>query len=257
MKHLYVDVRPWDKDLATTALESGADALVVDRAKDVAVLSRVTTIAPDGDLVIGKDIVEVTINDEKSQETALSKARMGKIIVHTSDWTVIPLENLVATSDSVTAAVSTVDEARLALGVLEKGVAGIMITARNAQVIRDICALVQQETMAVDLVPLTVTAVHPAGMGDRVCIDTCSMLENGEGMLIGNASSGFLLVHAETLQNPYVAPRPFRVNAGAVHAYILMPDGSTAYLADLTVVTGYWFLHQTGLPGKQQLAGSR
>ena len=72
-------------------------------------------------------------------------------------------------------------------------------------------------------------------MGDRVCVDTCSMLADGDGMLMGNTSSAMLLVHAETLENPYVAPRPFRVNAGAVHAYILMPDGKTAYLSDLSI----------------------
>ncbi|MDD1718967.1 MAG: 3-dehydroquinate synthase II, partial [Methanoregulaceae archaeon] len=76
---------------------------------------------------------------------------------------------------------------------------------------------------------------RPVGMGDRVCVDTCSMLSDGEGMLVGNTSSGFLLVHAETLENPYVAPRPFRVNAGAVHAYALMPGGKTSYLSDLKV----------------------
>jgi len=52
---------------------------------------------------------------------------------------------------------------------------------------------------------------------------------------MGNTSSAMLLVHAETLENPYVAPRPFRVNAGAVHAYILLPDGKTAYLSDLAI----------------------
>ena len=54
-------------------------------------------------------------------------------------------------------------------------------------------------------------------------------------MLMGNTSSAMLLVHAETLENPYVAPRPFRVNAGAVHAYILLPEGKTAYLSDLAI----------------------
>jgi 3-dehydroquinate synthase II len=54
-------------------------------------------------------------------------------------------------------------------------------------------------------------------------------------MLMGNTSSAMLLVHAETLENPYVAPRPFRVNAGAVHAYILLPGGKTAYLSDLAI----------------------
>ena len=59
-------------------------------------------------------------------------------------------------------------------------------------------------------------------------------MTDGEGMLVGNTSSGFFLVHAETLENPYVAPRPFRVNAGAVHAYLTtLAVGRTAYLADL------------------------
>ena len=32
MKELWVDVRPWKKDIATTAIESGADVLVVEDA---------------------------------------------------------------------------------------------------------------------------------------------------------------------------------------------------------------------------------
>ena len=30
-----------------------------------------------------------------------------------------------------------------------------------------------------------------------------------------------------------VAARPFRVNAGAVHAYVLLPEGKTKYLSEL------------------------
>jgi len=52
-------------------------------------------------------------------------------------------------------------------------------------------------------------------------------------MLIGNYSNAFFLVHSESVENPYVEPRPFRVNAGAVHAYILMPGGKTKYLDEL------------------------
>ncbi|RLM60158.1 3-dehydroquinate synthase II, partial [Halorubrum sp. Atlit-9R] len=40
-------------------------------------------------------------------------------------------------------------------------------------------------------------------------------------------------VHAETAKSPYVASRPFRVNAGAVHAYARTPDGGTVYLSEL------------------------
>ena len=52
-------------------------------------------------------------------------------------------------------------------------------------------------------------------------------------MLVGNSSRALFLVHAETLVNPYVAPRPFRVNAGPVHAYTRVPGGRTRYLSEL------------------------
>ncbi|MBN9339690.1 MAG: hypothetical protein J0H52_06380, partial [Comamonadaceae bacterium] len=60
-----------------------------------------------------------------------------------------------------------------------------------------------------------------------------SMLKKGQGMLVGNSSAFTFLVHAETESNPYVAARPFRVNAGAVHAYAVMPGDRTNYLEEL------------------------
>jgi 3-dehydroquinate synthase II len=41
------------------------------------------------------------------------------------------------------------------------------------------------------------------------------------------------LINAETHESEYVSSRPFRVNAGAVHGYTLLPDGSTKYLGEL------------------------
>jgi len=35
MKQFWVDIRPWNKEIATTAIESGADAVVVDRADEI------------------------------------------------------------------------------------------------------------------------------------------------------------------------------------------------------------------------------
>jgi 3-dehydroquinate synthase II len=233
MKQVLVDVRPWSKEIAITALESGADGIVTDSAERVRELGRITTIAPDGDLIPGKDIMEITIRNTGDQNEAMETAKRCPVIVHTPDWTVIPLENLVAVGDSIIAAVSDAREAELALGILEKGVAGVLLKTENPDVIRDIVKLVQGHGCHQELLPLTITSVTPAGMGDRVCVDTCSLMVNGEGILVGNTSSGFFLVHAETLENPYVAPRPFRVNAGAVHAYLKLSDGKTAYLADL------------------------
>jgi 3-dehydroquinate synthase II len=119
--------------------------------------------------------------------------------------------------------------------VLERGVAGILLATKDPAVVRAVAQQIKAATGQVSLIPFTVTKITPVGMGDRVCVDTCSMLEDGQGMLMGNTSSAMLLVHAETLENPYVAPRPFRVNAGAVHAYIMLPDGKTAYLSDLAI----------------------
>ena len=235
MKELWVDVRPWKKDLATAAIESGADVLVVETASKVRELGRVATVAPDGDLVPGKDVFEIEVKDRPSEEEAVQRSREGYVIVRTPDWTVIPLENLVSRADRVIAAVGNRKEAELALGALEKGVRGVLLKTGDPSVIRDVGRLLKEGTGTVDLVPFTITAIRPVGMGDRVCVDTCTMMEEGQGILVGNTSSAFLLVQAETQENPYVAPRPFRVNAGAVHAYALMPGGKTAYLSEIAV----------------------
>ena len=235
MKQFWVDIRPWNKEIATTAIESGADAVVVDRADDIRRLGRITTIAPDGDLKIGTDVAEVSITDKASENKAAAIRDKKFVIVTTSDWTVIPLENLVAQSDRIIAKVRDAKEAELAATVLERGVAGILLATKDPAVVRAVAQRMKAATGQVSLVQFTVTKITPVGMGDRVCVDTCSMLEDGQGMLMGNTSSAMLLVHAETLENPYVAPRPFRVNAGAVHAYIMLPDGKTAYLSDLAI----------------------
>ncbi|HTY51589.1 MAG TPA: 3-dehydroquinate synthase II [Methanomicrobiales archaeon] len=235
MKELWVEVRPWKKELATTAIESGADVLVVDDPAKVRELGRVTTVAAKGDLVPGKDVFEVEVKDRPSEEEAVRRSKEGYVIVRTPDWTVIPLENLVSRADRVIAAVKDRKEAELALGALERGVRGILLKPANPSVIRDVAKVVRETSGQADLVPFTVTAVRPVGMGDRVCVDTCTMMGEGQGILVGNTSSAFLLVQAETQENPYVAPRPFRVNAGAVHAYALMPGGKTAYLSEIDI----------------------
>ena len=235
MKQFWVDIRPWNKDIATTAIESGADALVVERAEDVRRLGRITTIAPDGDMKLGTDVIECTITDKESENAAALIGKKKYVVVTTSDWTVIPLENLVAQSDRIIASVRDAHEAELALHVLEKGVSGILLKTSDPALVRTVASLLKNPARNVSLIPFTVTRIQPVGMGDRVCVDTCSMLSDGEGMLMGNTSSAMILVHAETLENPYVAPRPFRVNAGAVHAYILLPDGKTVYLSDLAI----------------------
>ena len=84
-----------------------------------------------------------------------------------------------------------------------------------------------------DLKVATVTNVKPLGSGDRVCVDTTDMMKPGEGMLIGSYSKSLFLVHSESLESEYVASRPFRVNAGPVQAYVMVPGNKTRYLSEL------------------------
>ena len=79
----------------------------------------------------------------------------------------------------------------------------------------------------------TITNVKPLGSGDRVCVDTTDMMKPGEGMLIGSYSKSLFLVHSESLESEYVASRPFRVNAGPVQAYVMVPGNKTRYLSEL------------------------
>ena len=52
-------------------------------------------------------------------------------------------------------------------------------------------------------------------------------------MLCGSFAKSLALVHAETLESEFVPTRPFRVNAGGIHSYIMMGDLSTCYLSEL------------------------
>ena len=246
MKQLFVDIRPWNKELAITALESGADGVFAEAAEPVRELGQITVIAPDGDIVPGRDIQEYTIQSTEDQDMAMEAAKKGRIIVYTPDWTIIPLENLVACGENVIAAVSSEEEAELALTVLEKGVSGILLRTEDTNLIRRLAQRIHTGSTCQNLQSIMITEVTPAGMGERVCVDTCSLMVDGEGMLVGNTSSGFFLIHAETLQNPYVAPRPFRVNAGGVHAYLQVTEGRTAYLADLKAGDRITIVHGDG-----------
>ena len=117
--------------------------------------------------------------------------------------------------------------------ILEKGVDGVVLSTTDINEIKKTAEIIHGISEKVTLVTATITSTRQLGMGDRACLDTCTQMTLGEGMLVGNTASGFFLVHSESIENPYVAARPFRVNAGAVHAYTLAPGGKTKYLADL------------------------
>ncbi len=198
-------------------------------------ISKARRLAADGRIIAGY----VIIKNKKYEEFALE---LGKtcdyLVVIGTDWKVIPLENLIAGLQKldveIIAGVRNAEEAKLALETLELGSDGVLLDTDDLSEIKKVIAVRERSGMEkIPLVKARVTKVKQVGMGDRVCVDTASLMVPGEGMLIGSQSNGLFLVHSESEESPYVAARPFRVNAGAVHAYIRVGE-KTRYLSELS-----------------------
>ena len=226
----------------------GADIVLVGRNSE----GDGTLIIPE-DLSQSKDLAAISGLKRKGKKVAAyveikSKkheqlaSRLGKIadylILFGMDWKVIPLENIIASLQKedvkLIAAVSDYKEAKLALETLEYGTDGVLLCPEDTSEIRKVAKLIEKiGSESYELKPATITKVKPVGSGDRVCIDTCSIMGLGEGMLVGSYSKGLFLVHSESLESEYVASRPFRVNAGPVHAYVMTPGNKTRYLSEI------------------------
>lgn len=92
---------------------------------------------------------------------------------------------------------------------------------------------VARDVPAQAFVPATVTRVTRIGSGDRACVDTVRVLGKAEGILVGCFARGLFLVLSENEETAYAPTRPFRVNAGAVSNYVLLPASRTCYLSEL------------------------
>jgi len=158
------------------------------------------------------------------------------VLVRCRGWYVIPLENIIAMLKGkvkILAEASNLDEAILLSNVLELGVDGLVLKDLDYP---SIVAL--KSTLKgiehLELRRAKISSIKSLGLGARVCIDTCELMNPGEGMLVGCQSNFLFLVEAEVWKNPYVQPRPFRVNAGPVGLYIYVPGGKTRYLSELS-----------------------
>ncbi|MFB6134257.1 MAG: 3-dehydroquinate synthase II, partial [Halanaeroarchaeum sp.] len=180
----------------------------------------------------------VRIFDTDYEDFAEEAAQEGEYtIVVGENWQIIPLENLIARiGDETTliAGVTSAAEAETAYETLELGADAVLLDADSPDEIRETVEVRNAaERESLDLQWAEITEIERTGLADRVCVDTGSMMDHDEGMLVGSMSRGLFFVHAETADSPYVASRPFRVNAGAVHAYVRQPGGETAYLSEL------------------------
>jgi 3-dehydroquinate synthase II len=213
--------------------KGGEGDATVDLPSDFSGSADLTTLRRDG-----ADAAYVRILSEDYETFAQAAATEADYtVVVGDDWKIIPLENLIARIGEETdlvAGVRTAEEARTAFETLELGADAVLLDTDDPGIIRDTVDVrdaADREQLSMQYA--TVTAVEEVGSADRVCVDTGTMMDDDEGMLVGSMSRGLFFVHAETADSPYVASRPFRVNAGAVHAYVRTPGGGTKYLAEL------------------------
>jgi 3-dehydroquinate synthase II len=173
----------------------------------------------------------------KDIENILDSAKKGLdfVVIEVKDWKIIPLENIIAKLHKMHTKIFTIarnpKEARKMFSILDIGVDGVIFNTGSINEVRE--ALVYLGSKSFELSSAKIIDIQEVGDGERVCIDTASMLNRGEGMLIGNRSNFLFLVHNESVGSSFTSPRPFRVNAGAVHCYTLSPDGTTKYLSEL------------------------
>lgn len=204
------------------------------------------------------------VAEETSQNRA--KGAIGSaewLLIECETWSMIPLENLIAarqgSATKIAAVITTPQQAQGAGFALEQGVDALVV-ANSKQLIE--AALVtksqrlelksenvydernQRNPMELEL--FSIQSVEDGGIGDRYCLDFTSLLEVGEGVLVGSSSSQMLLIHSETIPSSFVPTRPFRVNAGAPHSYILMANGNTKYMSELTGGDEVMILNENG-----------
>ena len=156
------------------------------------------------------------------------------------EWTgdrVIPLENAIAArgrSFAVWVYARTPSEVPGALGALEHGADRVFVEVRSPEEVDRLESVVEGPLPGqLTWTRAPIRSVRPAGIGDRVLVDTTSLLRPEEGLLVGSAAAFLFHVASEAIGSAFSRPRPFRVNAGAAHSYVLMADGETRYLSEL------------------------
>lgn len=233
----YVDPRHLKKSKLRSMYTSGAADHVV-LGKDGA--------RPRG----GKAGRRFRVRSNSDIEDVLSEAQKGLdfVIIEVSDWKIIPLENIIAKLHKIHTRIFAIadspDEARRMFSILEVGVDGVIFTASSIAEVRE--AMIHLGSRSFELGSARITDIRPVGDGERVCVDTASMLRRGEGMLVGSRSNFLFLVHNESVGSSFTSPRPFRVNAGAVHCYTLGTDGTTRYLSEVEAGTEVLVLDSRG-----------
>ncbi len=190
--------------------KDGEGDATIDMPEDFSGSADLSTLRRDVDVERGAYVRILDKEYEAFAETAAKEA--DHTIIIGEDWTIIPLENLIARIGDETdlvAGVTSADEAKTAFETLEIGSDSVLLDSSDPDEIRKTVEVRDEaERETLDLEYAEVLEIERAGSADRVCIDTGSLLEHDEGMLVGSMARGLVFVHAETAESPYVARGP-------------------------------------------------
>jgi 3-dehydroquinate synthase II len=212
-----------------------------DKATFLALKQEHTILSPTIEniekLNVQDKILRFCIYDKVTENLIVRAAEKGAsyLLISTVNWRIIPLENLIAHikgKSKLIAEVSSAEEAKVALETLEMGTDGVLLKSSHPEEMLKTVALVKPETLKLEMAVAKIVSTKAIGNGARVCIDTCDLMAQHEGMLVGSQSAGLFLVEAEVNENPYVASRPFRVNTGSLSMYTLGNLQTTRYLQE-------------------------
>jgi 3-dehydroquinate synthase II len=199
------------------------------------------------------DIPIVPVQDPEDVPMATRTGREhGTVAIRWSAERVIPLENILADAHGryqVWVLIDRLADVPAMLGALEHGADRVVVELAKPEGLDALEATLDRLVDAQvpwELVP--VTRIAPAGMGDRVIVDTTSMLRPAEGMLVGSAAAFLIHVASEAVGSRFTRARPFRVNAGAPHSYALLADGTTRYLSELIAGDAVLVAEPNGAP---------
>jgi 3-dehydroquinate synthase II len=183
-----------------------------------------------------KSIHQISANSEPELRSLFESSAKICLDLAKNEWEIIPLENIIAwatnTSCKIYSRVHSLEKINLHFEILEKGVDGVIIDEKALDYAEFDKVRLKLTTTHLSLTEVKVIEIKSIGSGDRCCLDTAVLLDDTEGMLIGNFASGFFLIRAENVLTDQISPRPFRVNAGAVHCYLYTPT-KTFYLSEL------------------------
>lgn len=234
-------VAPLSQIILTTAVESNFRNFLLSPSSDYTSLARFESVVPDEEGIFDGGIRRTISNAEDVKDIVSEAGKHQLVIVDATQWKYIPAENLIAvyqhSPTKLFTIVRSTDEAQSMFQMLEVGVDGCVLETDSLSELIRYSNLRNRynalQRQSAQLSHAEVKEIIPVASGERVCIDTCSILKANEGLLVGSSSQRLFLILSEAAEVDYVPSRPFRVNAGPVHAYVALANGKTKYLCEI------------------------